>query len=967
MREVIRRLALGLLLIGAAAGLLLLSDLGSRAKQKGAAGQGRPGPAKVALLQHASQSILEEGRQGMVAGMAERGWKEGENLTIRHFNAEGDNTVSQAIAREMVNAAPNLLLTISTPSLQAVANANRNTRIPHVFGLVTNPMVTGVGITSPHEHPAWLAGFGSMQPVAQAFDTARSMNPDLKTVGVIWNAAEANAEAQVSLARAVCAERGMTLLETTVDSSAGVGEAAGALIARGAEALWVCGDVTVMTAIDALVAPAKRAGIPVFTVIPPSVKRGTLFDLGADYFEVGRITGRLAGEILNGKDPATVDIQNVMPEVLAINLQALEGLKGNWKVPDALREKATLLIDEQGGENERAPRTGVPRAEAGKSYRLALAYYVPEPSRDACERGLLDGLKDLGFDEGKNLKITRNHAQGEISNIRPILLNLKAARPDALVTFSTPVLQGAIAAIHDTPVVFTYVIDPIAAGAGKSFTDHLPNVTGVGSMPPVAETVQFLKQALPHLKSIGTLYNDGEANSVKVVSQLREACKVSGVGLVELTAGTTADVTQAAQALIGRGIGAIYLPNDNTAYQALDAVVRVANNAGIPVVGNDPDYLDRGLLFAVGPGFYHSGRATAPLLARVLAGESPGTIPFEDVSQVTGGFNSAVAEKLKLAVPRSVIDGIQAGAAATNPGGKKWRIAVITYNETPPSEETLAGMDEGWSKSPLTAGKDYTLSLRNAQGDIAALSGIVDAALTEGADIVVPLSTPTLQACIQKIRDVPVVFSLVANPVAAGAGKSYTDHLSNVTGVSVLGPAGEMLDMLEKYYPSYRRFGTLFCPAETNSVDLKDSLAAMCRERGLTLEAVAANSPGELPDAALSMISRPIDAVLQISDNLSSSGFVAIARAAKQARVPLFSLNSTTVPLGAPIAMGRDYHEAGRQTVRMIERIIAGETPVSIPFLLPPKVVRTVSLPNAKAVGMTIPDGLIKEADVVVK
>ncbi len=664
----IRRLALGVVLIGAAAGLLLLSDLGSRAKQKGGAAQGRPASATVALLQHASQSILEEGRQGMVSGMAERGWKEGDNLTIRHFNAEGDNTVSQAIAREMVNSSPNLMLTISTPSLQAVANANRNTRIPHVFGLVTNPLVTGVGITGPRDHPAWLAGFGSMQPVAQAFDTARSMNPDLKTVGVVWNAAEANAEAQVSLARGICAERGLTLLETTVDSSAGVGEAAGALIARGAEALWVCGDVTVMTAIDALVGAAKRAGIPVFTVIPPSVKRGTLFDLGADYFEVGRITGRLAGDILNGKDPATVEIQNVMPEVLAINLQALDGLKGNWKVPDALREKATLLIDEQGGEKERAPRAG-----------------------------------------------------------------------------------------------------------------------------------------------------------------------------------------------------------------------------------------------------------------------------------------------------------IQAGEASANPGGKKWRIAVITYNETPPSEETLAGMDEGWSKSPLKAGKDYSLSLRNAQGDIAALSGIVDAALTEGADIVVPLSTPTLQACIHKIRDLPVVFSLVANPVAAGAGRSSTDHLSNVTGVSVLGPAGEMLDMLEKYYPSYRRFGTLFCPAETNSVDLKDSLAAMCRERGLTLEAVAANSPGELPDAALSMTSRRIDAVLQISDNLSSSGFVAIARAAKQAWVPLFSLNSTTVPLGAPIAMGRDYHEAGRQTVRMIERIIAGETPASIPFLLPPKVVRTVSLPNAQAVGMTIPDGLIKEADVVVK
>jgi len=199
----------------------------------------------------------------------------------------------------------------------------------------------------------------------------------------------------------------------------------------------------------------------------------------------------------------------------------------------------------------------------------------------------------------------------------------------------------------------------------------------------------------------------------------------------------------------------------------------------------------------------------------------------------------------------------------------------------------------------------------------------------------------------------------------AGAGASYTDHLPNVTGVAVLGPYPEMLDLLQKYYPNIKYIGTLFCPAETNSVDLKDSLDALCKKRGFVLTAIAANSSAEFTDASLSLASRHIDAIVQISDNLSSAGFTALTKAARQARKPLFSLNSTTVPMGAAVALGRDYHDAGITTVHLIERVIAGESPSAIPFTLPPKSVLVVSPANARAVGMEIPDGLLKQATKV--
>jgi len=669
MLATLRRLALGIALIVGASTLLLVSDLGSREQQAPVLGK-RSHMARVALVQPASQTVLDDGVRGIVDALAARGYVDGRTLALRKFNAEGDATVSSAIAKEVVNGDSDLLITVSTLSLQSVANANRAVRKPHVFALVSDPSVTGVGISkdNPLDHPAWMAGYGTMQPVEPAFEIARELKPDLKRVGVVWNAAEANSEGQLKIARRVCARMGIDLLEATIDSSAGVGEAAGALIARGAEAIFVPGDVMVMVGIDPLIAAARKGNVAVFTVTPPNALKGALFDIGADYYEVGLHEGDLAADVLDGRDPAKVPIVNYLPESLFINEQSLSGLEAKgWHLPESIRNRAKVIVDRDG------------KAQAG-----------PAASSKA----------------------------------------------------------------------------PVASNARKR----------------------------------------------------------------------------------------------------------------------------------------------------------------------------------------------------TRP----WKLEAILYSESLPAEQSVAGLKEGMKKWPLVEGRDYTFTLRNAQGDIGALNSLIDAALTDGADIVIPISTPSLQAAIRKVKDRPIVFSLVANPMAAGAGKSYTDHLPNVTGIAVLAPADTLLDLLRKYFPQYRRIGTLYCPAEANSVDLKDLVVAHARDRGLEVETMAASSPAELPDAAMALASRPIDAIVQISDNLSSAGFAAITRAANQARKPLFSLNSAAIALGAPVAFGRDYHQAGLDTAAMVLRVMNGESPSGIPFALPGHVVREASLPNARANGLELPQGFLDQMETVI-
>jgi ABC-type uncharacterized transport system substrate-binding protein len=1031
MLGIIRRLGLGILLIAATSALLLFSDLRSRVKPVPAeASSARtspstPAPARlprVAIVQHNTQAVFDAGVQGLLDGLTASGFRDGENVVLRKFNPLGDSNLANAIAVEVAQGGYDLILTATTPSLQTVANANRSRRTPHLFALVADPSATGVGVSAsdPLDHPTHLAGYGTRLPVTAAFRIAREINPELKTVGTLWNTSEINSEVQLRDARAICKELGITLVEVNVDSTNAVAEATAVLLSREIEAVFIPGDVTVLGAINNVLQTAQRARIPVFSLFPSAQPKGELFNVGADYRAVGYKTGQLAAEVLRGRSIASIAVENYVPERLALNEQVRAQLRDadRWRFPAALRSRAGLYVDadgkvdirdqpapassssasaaKAGAETNATLPTTTPRAPAdGPVRHIAVAYFAPEPSWEDCFNGLVDELRTLGFEQGKNLSIRSAHTQGDASHILPILHNYDSSEAEVLVTFSTPMLQGALATIRHKPIVFTYVTDPLAAGAGKSWTDHDPRVTGVGTMVPVAECIRVLRALFPNLKRLGTLYNAGEVNSTRVIDLLRPACHDAGIELVAISIAATSEAPQAAQALASRQVEALYLPNDNLVYQAFPAVMQAANRARLPVFNGDPAYLGKGIFASVGPGYRAAGQAAAHKLARVLAGEKPAVIPMENVSVNRVGFDRDVARKLGLTLDEALLRSLETPAPSeTQVSGLKpqvsppppsvsapplrtltkpaaalpARIDVILYNESPPAEETVAGFKEGIARGPLLPGRDLVIKYHNAQGDMATLSGILDAALTERPALLVPLSTPSLQVTLAKTRrGTPnVVFGMVANPIAAGAGRTYEDHLAHVTGISVRAPAPKVVEMLKRHYPQFKRVGTLFCPAEVNSVDLKNYFTSVAAAEGITVEAVAVNSPTEIADAALMLASSNIDAIVQVSDNISSSGFSALTRAARSSRKPLLSMNSLMAGQGAGIAIGLDYHDVGVATADRVQRVLAGEDPATIPFEQPPRVHFTVHISNARATNLPLPEALIKEAGKVI-
>jgi putative ABC transport system substrate-binding protein len=315
---------------------------------------------------------------------------------------------------------------------------------------------------------------------------------------------------------------------------------------------------------------------------------------------------------------------------------------------------AILLISDLGHRKTAFAAAAKARAQSGTSSRIikaAIVYFARDVGTDQCVQGLIDGLKASGFDEGKNLEVRRADAQGEMINIPAILQNYDSSDVDLIMTITTPCLSGACSKVKHKPVVFACVTDPIAAGAGKTRTDHLPFLTGVGSFPPVAHSLELMQKLIPGLRAVGTMYNPAEANSVKELTVARDIFRGRGVRLEEIAISGSNEVLQAVQILAGRDIQAIWVPADNTAIEGYEGAVKGAQEAKLPLIVDECTALDRGGLACLGVGIYQAALAAGKLAGQVLQGADPRNLPLAEVAVEEMSISRTSAAQLGLAIP----------------------------------------------------------------------------------------------------------------------------------------------------------------------------------------------------------------------------------------------------------------------------------------------------------------------------
>lgn len=290
-----------------------------------------------------------------------------------------------------------------------------------------------------------------------------------------------------------------------------------------------------------------------------------------------------------------------------------------------------------------------------KDVSVAVTAIVEHPALDAARDGVKDALAAAGYKEGENLKFTYQSAQGNPATAAQIARQFIGEAPDVIVPISTPSAQAVVSGTRDIPVVFTAVSDPVGAQLVKSMEKPGGNVTGLSDLSPVADHVKLIKEVAPNVKTIGFLYNSGEANSISLLEGLKIAAKEGGLEVVESAATKSADVQGATRALIGKA-DLIYIPTDNTIISALEGAVSVAEEAKIPLMTADTDSVSRGAFIALGFNYYDVGKQTGEVVVRILKGEKPGDIPVNVAAGTDLVVNLVAAKKMGVEIPQAVID-----------------------------------------------------------------------------------------------------------------------------------------------------------------------------------------------------------------------------------------------------------------------------------------------------------------------
>ena len=275
---------------------------------------------------------------------------------------------------------------------------------------------------------------------------------------------------------------------------------------------------------------------------------------------------------------------------------------------------------------------------------VAVTAIVEHPALDAIRDGVKESLKAAGYEEGKNLKWQYQSAQGNTGTAAQIARKFVGDKPSAIVAIATPSAQAVVAATKDVPVVFSAVTDPVAAKLVKSWDASNTNVTGVSDLLKLEPQIELIKKVVPNAKKVGMVYNPGEANSAVVVKQLKELLPKHGMTLVEASAPRSVDVGTAARGLVGK-VDVIYTNTDNNVVSAYESLVKVGQDAKLPLIASDTDSVKRGAIAALGVNYKDLGVQTGQMVVRILKGEKPGSIKPEVSNKTELYVNPTAAEK----------------------------------------------------------------------------------------------------------------------------------------------------------------------------------------------------------------------------------------------------------------------------------------------------------------------------------
>lgn len=285
---------------------------------------------------------------------------------------------------------------------------------------------------------------------------------------------------------------------------------------------------------------------------------------------------------------------------------------------------------------------------------IGINQLVQHASLDASAEGFKQAFIDAGYVEGETVEFDEQNANGESATATSIASNFKNSGVDLVLAIATPAAQATVQSITDIPVLFTAVTDPVDAGLVASIDAPGDNVSGTSDLTPVDEQIELLTEIAPEAETIGVIYSTGEDNSRVQVDMAIEAAEKHGLTVKEATATNGSEVAQAAQTLTG--VDAIYVPTDNVVVAAIEGVVQVSEEHGIPLIVGEGDSVQSGGLATIGLDYFELGYQTGEMAIRILEdGADPAETPVEYLAETSLIVNTAAAERMGITLSDELI------------------------------------------------------------------------------------------------------------------------------------------------------------------------------------------------------------------------------------------------------------------------------------------------------------------------
>ena len=286
----------------------------------------------IGISQYGEHPSLDNCREGFLMGLADAGLTEGVDFTVDYQNAGFDNSIATQIAQSFSANNVALMCAIATPSATACYAAAEDKDIPVVFTAITDPVEAKLDSGN-------ITGTSDKLPVEAQLDLIRALQPEAKTIGIVYTVSEPNSVSAIAEYEAKCADYGFEVKTIGVTAQSEVTQAIDTLLGEQVDCFSNLTDNNVVGVLSSILEKTDEAGVPVYGSEVEQVKMGCVASAGIDYIALGRQTGEMAAKILKGEATASeMDYETITEYGIYINSDALAAM--NITVPQEIADRA---------------------------------------------------------------------------------------------------------------------------------------------------------------------------------------------------------------------------------------------------------------------------------------------------------------------------------------------------------------------------------------------------------------------------------------------------------------------------------------------------------------------------------------------------------------------------------------------------------------------------------------------------